>query len=103
MEVGEGFDVSLYQQDLVEHAKKVLREMVEREVPPQLQTKALVEIGDPATVIASTVDAEAIDLIVMATHGLTGLSHFFLGSVAEKVVRRSAVPVLTIRLPIKKE
>lgn len=37
------------------------------------------------------------DLIVMATHGRTGISHFFVGSVAERVVRESGCPVLTIR------
>jgi nucleotide-binding universal stress UspA family protein len=43
------------------------------------------------------------DLIVMATHGRTGLSRFFLGSVAERVVRESTVPVLTIRAEQKKK
>ena len=40
-----------------------------------------------------------VDLIVMATHGRTGLSHLFMGSVAEKVVRTALCPVLTIRVP----
>jgi nucleotide-binding universal stress UspA family protein len=40
-----------------------------------------------------------IDLIVMGTHGHTGLAHLFLGSVAEKVVRRAPCPVLTVRHP----
>lgn len=39
----------------------------------------------------------AIDLIVIATHGRTGLSHVLLGSVAERIVREAACPVLTIR------
>ena len=39
------------------------------------------------------------DLIVMGTHGRTGLAHAFLGSVAEKVVRRAPCAVLTVRLP----
>jgi universal stress protein A len=39
------------------------------------------------------------DLIVMATHGRTGLSHLFMGSVAEKVVRTATCPVLTLRVP----
>jgi nucleotide-binding universal stress UspA family protein len=41
--------------------------------------------------------AEGADLIVMGTHGRTGLSHAFFGSVAEHVVRHSRVPVLTAR------
>lgn len=39
------------------------------------------------------------DLIIMGTHGRTGLSRFFLGSVAERVLRRATCPVLTVRLP----
>ena len=42
---------------------------------------------------------EKVDLIVMGTHGRTGLEHLLLGSVAEKVVRLSSCPVLTVRLP----
>jgi nucleotide-binding universal stress UspA family protein len=40
-----------------------------------------------------------VDMIVMGTHGRTGLSHLLIGSVAEKVVRKSPCPVLTIRHP----
>jgi nucleotide-binding universal stress UspA family protein len=40
-----------------------------------------------------------IDMIVIATHGRTGLKHVLLGSVAEKIVRKSPCPVLTIRHP----
>jgi universal stress protein A len=43
--------------------------------------------------------ARAYDLVVMGTHGRSGLRHLFLGSVAEKVVRHAPCPVLTVRLP----
>lgn len=47
---------------------------------------------------------EAVDLIVMATHGWTGVKHILMGSVAEKVVRRSTVPVLTVKpKPVRAE
>ena len=39
-----------------------------------------------------------MDVIVMGTHGRTGLDHYLIGSVAERVVRRSSVPVLTVRI-----
>jgi universal stress protein A len=47
----------------------------------------LVVTGDPATSIIESAKEQSADLIVMATHGPTGLSHFLLGSVAERVVR----------------
>jgi len=50
-----------------------------------------------AIVVAAT--KQKVDLIVMATHGRTGLSHLFMGSVAEKVVRSAECPVLTMRVP----
>jgi len=42
-------------------------------------------------------EEERIDLVVMATHGWTGLRHMLMGSVAEKVVRYSPIPVLTVK------
>jgi nucleotide-binding universal stress UspA family protein len=51
----------------------------------------------PAEVIVETASSLSSDLIVMGTHGRRGLSHLLLGSVAERVVRTSAIPVLTVR------
>jgi nucleotide-binding universal stress UspA family protein len=60
-------------------------------------TNRMLESGDPAQVIAKVAGEGAYDLIVMGTHGRTGLSHVMLGSVAEKVVRLAPCPVLTYR------
>ncbi len=53
--------------------------------------------GNPHEEIVKYADEEGVDLIVMATHGRTGLAHVLLGSVAEKVVQLASVPVLTIK------
>jgi nucleotide-binding universal stress UspA family protein len=53
--------------------------------------------GPPARSIAAIAEAERPDVIVMGTHGRTGLSHLVLGSVAERVVRTAPCPVLTVR------
>jgi universal stress protein A len=53
--------------------------------------------GDPRQEIVKLVEKEKIDLIVMATHGRTGLAHVILGSVAERVVQNSPVPVVMVR------
>ena len=55
--------------------------------------------GVPYRAIVDSAVSEQADLIVMGTHGRTGLSHLFLGSVAERVVRTSRVPVITVRNP----
>ena len=60
-------------------------------------TPILVRGIDPDEVIVETASDLGCDLIVMGTHGRRGLSHLFLGSVAERVVRMSPAPVLTLR------
>ncbi len=54
-------------------------------------------IGHPAQSIINFSETNKSDLIVIATHGLRGLDHFLLGSVTEKVVRRSSIPVFTVK------
>jgi nucleotide-binding universal stress UspA family protein len=56
-------------------------------------------IGEPAAEIVSYAGASGIDLLVVGTHGRTGLEHALMGSVAERVVRRARCPVLTVRPP----
>lgn len=58
---------------------------------------ALCEPGDPAAVIVDRARAGKYDLLVLSTHGRTGLSHLLMGSVAERVVRTAPCPVLTVR------
>ncbi len=57
----------------------------------------VVMTGQPFSEIIRYVEAHGIDLIVMGTHGLGGIEHMLLGSVAEKVVRKAPCPVLTVR------
>jgi nucleotide-binding universal stress UspA family protein len=52
--------------------------------------------GDPAGTVLAELKTGAFDLIVLGTHGRTGLMHMLLGSVAEKLVRLSPVPVLAV-------
>jgi nucleotide-binding universal stress UspA family protein len=63
-----------------------------------VDTVTAVERGPPHNAILDYADENAIELIVMGTHGRTGVERYLLGSVAEKVVRTSDVPVLTVRL-----
>ena len=53
--------------------------------------------GQPAHTIVEHATTGGFDLVVMGTHGRTGVSHMFTGSVAERVVRRAPCPVMTVR------
>jgi len=79
------------EKDRQEHLAKLGRERI----PAAARYETLVISGDPAEQVLNTAHGLAIDLIVMGTHGRKGLGHLVLGSVAERVVRESAVPVLT--------
>jgi nucleotide-binding universal stress UspA family protein len=61
------------------------------------QVKTAVLFGDPATQIEHFIEKEQIDLVVMATHGRTGLSRVLAGSVAQHVLSHVTVPVLLVR------
>jgi len=68
----------------------------------QLATKhgvqrAILREGDPSAEIVATIEELHPKLTVLGTHGRRGLTHLFLGSVAERVVRRSVLPVVTVR------
>ena len=64
----------------------------------ELDVETTVTEGSPSTEIVRYAEGNACDLIVMGTHGRGGIDRLLLGSVAEKVVRGSSVPVLTVRL-----
>ncbi len=69
------------------------------ERPSELDVR--VEAGEPSDTILKIANGGGADLIVMGTHGRTGLSRLLIGSVAEAVLRRSTCPVMTIRVPSK--
>jgi nucleotide-binding universal stress UspA family protein len=58
--------------------------------------------GEPASALVGFAEEKNVDLIVMGTHGRTGLKRILMGSVAEAVVRSAPCPVLTYRQPAKK-
>jgi nucleotide-binding universal stress UspA family protein len=97
------FNVSLYRKELRYSAEKSLQEVISKKIGKRLKAHTVVANGDAAVEITRTAKRENVDLIVIATHGTTGWRRFFLGSVAEKVVRIASTPVLTIRSPHKEE
>jgi nucleotide-binding universal stress UspA family protein len=87
-------DVEVIRRD----AQKRLIALVRSRLQPPLRATCEVRVGQPFWEISKLAKERKIDLIVIATHGHTGLKHFFLGSTTEKVVRHAPCPVLTVRL-----
>lgn len=68
-----------------------------REEAGALETTTYAIVGAPFKKILEMGDKTNADMIVMGTHGRTGMEHVIVGSTAERVVRRSKIPVLTVR------
>jgi nucleotide-binding universal stress UspA family protein len=90
------FNVPKYEEELIMGAKKNLEKIIMENVPEGITVITEVRVGDPHQGIIDFVREKKIELIVMATHARKGMAHFFLGSVAEKVLRNSPVPVLAV-------
>jgi nucleotide-binding universal stress UspA family protein len=101
----EGFYTESLARSLPEERKKALADLLAdhfSDLIGKVRLRQEVEIGVPHAKIVEKAAKENVDLIAMCTHGRTGPLHMLLGSVTEKVVRRAACPVLTLR-PAKEE
>lgn len=82
---------------LVGDSEQRLTRLAEREIPPEHRGACYVRVGRPYDEICQLAASEQTDLIVLCTHGYTGLKHVLLGSTAERVVRHAPCRVLTLR------
>ncbi|AUG48511.1 universal stress protein UspA [Haloarcula taiwanensis] len=86
-------------ESLQEQTEQVIDETVDNIADHGVPVVAEHRMGDPYEEIIDYAETADIDMIVMGTHGRSGLDRFLLGSVTEKVVRTADAPVLTVRLP----
>ena len=86
-----------YVHDLEAEITSSMQAYLERVTAAGLEGEVAVVHGVPFQEIIDTAKAQQVDLIVMGTHGRTGLQHVLLGSVAERVVRLAPCPVLVVR------
>lgn len=77
--------------------KTKLLDCIPEEIRSSMDVEAIVVQGIPFAEIISTARKENIDMIVIGSHGRTGIAHIMLGSVSEKVIRKAPCPVLTVR------
>ena len=90
-------EITGLQINLVRDAEKQLRDALRAIDRPGVKITSEVRTGRPAATIVECARDHASDLVVVGSHGRTGLAHLVMGSVAEHVVRHAPCPVLVIR------
>lgn len=83
------------------NAKNELQKICDKYLSKEVKSEIIVEAGTPFIQIIETARDKDVDLIIIASHGHTGVEHLLFGSTAEKVVRKAPCPVLSLREPIK--
>jgi nucleotide-binding universal stress UspA family protein len=83
----------------ISSAETHLKDLIQRLAKDGITPTSFVRVGNPVDEILRLAKEGGFELIVMGTHGRTGIRHLIAGSVAERVVRGASVPVLTVRHP----
>jgi len=89
-------DVALIQSQMREAAEKEL-EKLRQSLDAEVSPKAVLRLGNPYLETIRAAKELDTDVIILSTHGRTGLAHVFMGSIAENVVRHAPCPVLVVR------
>lgn len=93
-----GVDYVSLEKEIEETSLRELTALAEKHIGKKAAYKVLLQTGRPVDQICRVADELNTDLIILATHGHTGLKHVVLGSTAENVVRHAPCPVLTVRV-----
>ncbi len=96
---GVTYPVSKIYEDMEGEAKKNIHRLVPKRFLEKIKVENIIVRGTPFVDIIRLAKKYDIDLIVIGTHGRTGLAHALLGSTAEKVVRKAPCPVLCVKRP----
>lgn len=94
--VPASYKIGEFYEEMVEHTTRSLERIEKEAVPPGMRSQRIVARGNAADAIVQHAATEAVDVIVIATHGWTGWRKWVFGSVADQVVRFAPCPVLTI-------
>ncbi len=95
-------EIQDFQRLTQENVDRKLAEFCENHLSSAVGLSFTTRIGDPAHEILKYAEEVGADLIIMGTHGRSGMDKFIFGSVADKIVKTSAIPVMTVR-PLKRD
>ena len=93
----EAYAVVRSNEQMLKQVRRRLATFARDEIEEMIPVQREVRIGKPHREIVAEAKEAGADLIVIATHGYTGLKHAFIGSTAERVVRHASCPVLVVR------
>jgi nucleotide-binding universal stress UspA family protein len=85
------------EQDWESPARERLLEFAQAHIPASVSVESIVRLGKPFQEIVHLAQSHEVDLVVLASHGFTGIMHLIMGSTAEQVVRYAACPVFVVR------
>jgi nucleotide-binding universal stress UspA family protein len=88
--------ISSFENEVIAGAEKRLYEFVDEHFSEYANTKAVVVAGDASEEIINYIEEHHIDLVIMGTHGRKGMDKILFGSVAERVLKTSPVPVMVV-------
>jgi len=95
-----GFDMQSSERQLTEDARRNLEEVAATRVPEQIKRRLILRDGDAGHEILEVAKGEAVDLIVIATHGMSSWHHYVHGAVAQRVIHHTPCAVLVVRSPL---
>ncbi|MBE0643573.1 MAG: universal stress protein [Bacteroidetes bacterium] len=87
------------ERELHDRSLEQLNALIQTEVPEGITARSVIRSGKPFVEIIQLAKEEKAELIIIATHGHSGIEHVLFGSTAEKVVRKAPCPVLSLRSP----
>jgi len=90
------------EEELREKGAEELQALIEREIGSRIEATCVVRTGSPHQEILGEAEEKNVDMIVVATHGHSGVEHMLFGSTADRIVRHAKCPVLTIRPEVGK-
>lgn len=98
-----GFDMQSCERQLTEDARRDLEEVAAARVPASIRKRLILQDGDAGHEILETAKSEDVDLIVIATHGMSSWHHYVHGAVAQRVIHHTPCAVLVVRSPVHRK